>query len=152
MCTVQKIRGSKVQCNTALVHQVQLGYFLMGSRPENNTVHWNVFNFTLLTSIYCTVHCMALCMTFNSVPDSEQQGELSLPQQSPLPSLIDQVQSKVPWVSLHLKQGAGVLGWKCWGVVVVETKVSQTNKWSWDQAIDVPNYVVHVYQSIDETI
>ena len=31
-------------------------------------------------------------------------------------------------------------------------KVSQTNKWSWYQAIDLPNYVVHVYQSIYEKI
>ena len=29
-------------------------------------------------------------------------------------------------------------------------KLSQTNKWSRDQAIDLPNYVVHVYQSIYE--
>ena len=35
-------------------------------------------------------------------------------------------------------------------IVTVLIKVSQTNKWSWDQAIDLPNYVVHVYQSIYE--
>ena len=80
MYTVQNIRGIKVQCNTALVHQVQLGYFLVGSRPENNILHWNVLYFTLLTSILCVFFCMALYMIFNSVPDSEQEGKLSLPQ------------------------------------------------------------------------
>ena len=30
------------------------------------------------------------------------------------------------------------------------TKMSQTKKWPRDQAIDLPNYVVHVYQSIYE--
>ena len=31
------------------------------------------------------------------------------------------------------------------------SKVSQINKWSWYQAIDLPNYVVHVYQTLYET-
>ena len=56
-----------------------------------------------------------------------------------------------PWSRINLPAEQGwVRRILCEGTA--HYKVSQTNKWSWDQAIDLPNYVVHVYQSIYEKI